>query len=134
MKGWCWVSQHRQAEILLGKADEDMYLMRVVMADAKVSDETWGFHSQQAAEKLFKCLLASRGITFPYTHQISLLTDLLEENGFALDEDFLSLINLTPYAAGLRYSFLDSSQTVRLDRSSILATITRLRNFVPKSF
>ena len=54
------MSQFRKAEILLRKADEDIYLMRAVLADAQVSDEAWGFHAQQAAEKLLKSLLASR--------------------------------------------------------------------------
>lgn len=123
-----------QAETLLLKADEDIYLSQTLVADARVSDEIWGFHAQQAAEKLFKSLLASREITFPFTHQISLLTDLLEEHGFDLDDRYLSLISLTPYAAALRYSFVDSSQSVPLDRPAILAIITDLRDFVRKAF
>ena len=123
-----------QAEVLLGKADEDLYLAQALVADTRMSDDLWGFHAQQAAEKLFKSLLASREITFPYTHQISLLTDLLEDHGFDLDEKYLSLISLTAYAAGLRYSFADSSQSAPLDRSAILTIIIALREFVRKSF
>jgi HEPN domain-containing protein len=128
------MSTRRQADILLAKADEDVYLMRAMLADAQLSDEVWGFHAQQAAEKLFKSLMASREIVFPFTHQISLLTDLLEEHGIALDEDFLSLIALTPYAAGLRYSLLDTAKCARLDRKAILACVSKLRDFVRASF
>lgn len=123
-----------QAEVLLGKADEDLYLAQALVADTRMSDDLWGFHAQQAAEKLFKSLLASREITFPYNHQISLLTDLLEDHGFDLDEKYLSLISLTAYAAGLRYSFAHSSQSAPLDRSAILTIIIALREFVRKSF
>jgi HEPN domain-containing protein len=128
------VNLRSQAEVLLGKADEDIYLSQTLIADTRISDELWGFHAQQAVEKLFKSLLASREITFPFTHQISLLTDLLEERGFDLDEKYLSLISLTPYAAALRYSFADSSQSASLDRPAILKTITDLRDFVRRSF
>ncbi len=128
------MSERRQAEVLLEKADEDIYLMRAMLADAQLSDEVWGFHAQQAAEKLFKSLLASRGVVFPFTHQISLLTDLLEEHGFDFDDSFLSLIDLTPYAAGLRYSLVDTSQAIPLDRRGILAVVANLRECVRKSF
>ena len=133
-KGRCLVNLRSQAAVLLGKADEDIYLAQALIADTKISDDLWGFHAQQAAEKLFKSLLASQEITFPYTHQISLLTDLLEDHGFDLEEKYLSLISLTAYAAGLRYSFADSSQSTPLDRPAILRIIAALRDFVRKSF
>lgn len=127
------MSARHQAEVLLAKADEDIYLMRAVLADTKLSDEVWGFHAQQATEKLFKSLLASREIAFPFTHQISLLTDLLEEHDVELEEGFLSLIALTPYAAGLRYSLLDTS-SARLDRKAVLDCVAKLRDYVRASF
>ena len=48
------------------------------MGDANVfADEIFGFHVQQAAEKLFKAWLALRGETYPLSHDLAALLDML---------------------------------------------------------
>ena len=45
---------HEQAKVLVGKAGEDLTVLRELLSNAKVSDDIWGFHAQQAVEKLLK--------------------------------------------------------------------------------
>ncbi|MGC1164885.1 MAG: HEPN domain-containing protein [Solirubrobacterales bacterium] len=62
-----------------------------------------GFHAQQAVEKSLKAAIASRGLEFPFTHDIGLLMQLCEDAGFELSADLADADRLTPYAAALRY-------------------------------
>lgn len=44
------------ARLLLAKARQDEYVLAQFVGDAAAADETFGFHAQQAAEKLLKRL------------------------------------------------------------------------------
>jgi len=61
------------------------------------------FHSQQAAEKIVKCFLVSKGIEPPKTHDMQVLIEMCLE----YDDDFNNIYEeattLTNYAARLRY-------------------------------
>lgn len=62
---------HREhALILLKKAEQDERLLNAVLEDSRISDEVFGFHCQQAAEKLIKSALAARGIAYRKMHDI----------------------------------------------------------------
>ena len=115
-----------QAKVLFGKAREDITVLRELLANTKVSDDIWGFHAQQAVEKLLKTQLAVRGIAFPFTHRLNDLADLLDDNHQALDPEFESLLELTGYAVELRYIRLDTGTTTPLDRDAIFAQVGRL--------
>ena len=65
------------------------------------ADEIFGFHAQQAAEKLFKSWIALLGEVYPLTHNIERLFNLLADQGFAV-EPFRKLIDYTPYALEFR--------------------------------
>jgi hypothetical protein len=58
-----------KAETLLLKAAED----EVLLDWAGTPDAIFGFHAQQAAEKLMKALLAHLGIQFELTHNLTRL-------------------------------------------------------------
>ncbi len=65
--------------------------------------DTVCFHCQQAAEKMLKALLVSRGMEYPFTHDLLLLLEnVLEINSDAerLRDD---LAILMPYAVEIRY-------------------------------
>ena len=49
------MKQLEQARRFLAKAAEDEALLDAVLAKPEVSDSIYGFHAQQAAEKLLKC-------------------------------------------------------------------------------
>ena len=64
------------------------------------------FHAQQSVEKYIKSWLELKQIAYPYTHDISRLLDILEENGSVEIARTLDAAEmLTPYAVQFRYPF-----------------------------
>jgi HEPN domain-containing protein len=61
------------------------------------------FHSQQCAEKYLKALLVERGIYFPKTHNLVMLSGLLQENGCDVSAIDPEVNRLTPYGIDVRY-------------------------------
>ncbi len=88
---------------LLALAREDLASAEALDRDERVSDSPVGFHAQQAVEKCLKAAIASRGLEFPFTHDVGLLMQLCEDAGFELPADLAEADRLTPYAAALRY-------------------------------
>ncbi|MGD0229606.1 MAG: HEPN domain-containing protein [Syntrophorhabdales bacterium] len=74
-----------------------MLLNRGNVRSKAVSDETFGFHCQQAAEKLLKAILSSYDIDFARTRNLRFLMDLLADTGHRLPDEFSDLDTLTPY-------------------------------------
>lgn len=72
----------KEAELLLVKAAED----EAVLA-ADIPDGPFGFHVQQAVEKLLKALLCQRSIKYKRTHDLDYLTQLLEDQGEVIPKD-----------------------------------------------
>ena len=95
--------QHEQALLLLKKAEEDIALLAEVLASEKISDEIFGFHAQQAAEKSLKAMLSEFDVRFPRTHNLRLLMDLLADSGHPLPSPLADLDHLTPYGTLFRY-------------------------------
>ena len=117
----------QQAAGLVRKAEEDIHVLTKLCDDAATTDEIWGFHAPQAVEKLLKARLAFQDIVFPFTHRLVQLAELLADNGYVIDERFEPLLDLTPYAAELRYS--PSTPAIidkPLDRRTILVLIADL--------
>ena len=69
------MKQREQALLLLNKAAEDEALLDEVLESERVSDTIFGFHCQQAAEKLLKALLSGLGVRFGRTHNLKVLMD-----------------------------------------------------------
>ena len=61
------------------------------------------FHSQQAAEKMLKCFLASRNIEFPKIHDMQVLCELCVENEERFNEVYEEAVMLTRYGVIPRY-------------------------------
>ena len=68
-----------------------------------IPDEIFGFHVQQAAEKLLKAWIAMLGDSYPLTHSIGTLLKLLTERGVET-APYLDLAAFTPYAVEFRYA------------------------------
>jgi hypothetical protein len=64
---------------LLVMARKDFDALRGMVGNPLFADEIFGFHAQQAIEKMLKAWLAARGIAFPLTHDLSRLFELLEK-------------------------------------------------------
>ena len=105
---------------LLRKAEDDAYAASRLAADPAVSDWVIGFHAQQAVEKAIKAVLSHRGVEYPRTHNIAMLTELLRRSENPLPPQADQLVNLIPYGTALRYDVVDddSGVAVPLDRTA----------------
>ena len=97
------MSDAKCAQMLLSAAERDIEALRVMRLSEGIPDEIFGFHVQQAAEKLLKAWMALLGESYPLTHSIETLLDLLAAQG-AATEDFRTLTIYTPYAVEFRYA------------------------------
>ena len=55
---------HEQAIILYRKSTDDVRVLRLDLTGAVMTDEIWGFHAQQATEKLLKSIIACKERNF----------------------------------------------------------------------
>ena len=97
------MSDLEQARELAGAAERDISALRGMDDAAVFADEIFGFHVQQAAEKLFKAWLASQGATYPLSHDLATLLDMLSVGGADVAR-FDGLVEYTRYAVRLRYA------------------------------
>ena len=91
---------------LADAAERDISALRGMGDAAVFADEIFGFHVQQAAEKLFKAWLASQGKTYPLSHDLAALSDMLSAGGADVAR-FDGLVDYTRYAVHLRYAGAD---------------------------
>ena len=116
------MSDVKCARVMYRAAERDVLTLRSMTADAPV--ESFGFHVQQAAEKALKAWLALLGETYPLTHSIEMLLDLLDDRG-ATVELFRSLVDYTPYAVEFRYVGVDPNAEP-IDRKGAIALVEAL--------
>jgi HEPN domain-containing protein len=83
------------------------------------------FEAQQAAEKAIKAMLITRGIEFPYVHDLGLLLSLLERAGEVIPEVVGWAGDLTDYATTIRYPSVIESVTEQeyIDALEIAETV-----------
>jgi len=115
------------ALMLLGRTEEDIRVAELLAERPEFSDEMFGFHLQQAVEKLLKSLLAAHDQSFPFSHNLYDLVDLCQERKITLPDDVDHLCLLTPFATVLRYSSVPVGQIDSLDRKCLLVAVQRLR-------
>jgi len=118
------------AEVYLRKAKEDEFLIFEVPASVLVPEPIFGFHAQQAAEKLLKAALSLRGVPFRRTHQLRELMDALADGGAPLPETLSDLDRLSPFAVELRYDDVPVGEVVELDRDVVRTWLLTLRAWV----
>lgn len=119
------------AEKFLRKADQDLVAFENWRSDAGIAEEIFGFHAQQAAEKMLKAALSARAIEFPLTHRLADLIDLCHEHGLKLPQDFDELRFLTPFAVDYRYDLHEyEEEEERIDFDRISALLRQLREWV----
>lgn len=111
-------------DVLLRKALGDLRFLASVVAsvDALPDDEHVGFLAQQATEKALKAVLARRGVSFRFTHDIRELMNQLIHAGVELPQDLEEADILTPFAAQYRYGdrMESAEQSTRFDREAVL--------------
>ncbi len=119
------MKQREQALLFIKKACQDEALLAEIVSSKAVSDETFGFHCQQAAEKLLKAILSFYDIDFPRTHNLRFLMDLLADAGHRLPDEFSDLDTLTPYGTLFRYEDIPAETVI--DRENLLKLIRALK-------
>lgn len=118
------MSDLEQARELFRAAERDISALRGMGDAAVFSDEIFGFHVQQAAEKLFKAWLALRGETYPLSHDLAALLDMLSAGGADVAR-FDGLVDYTRYAVRLRYAGADPG-ACPLDRPEAVKQVEEL--------
>lgn len=119
---------HSGSDILLFKAAQDEEVLDAALSGSKISDAVFGFHAQQAVEKLLKARLFSLGVDYPKVHNLLTMMELLAAAGDSLPDAFAELFHLTPFATTFRYE--EAEEPVLPDRIALRAKITQLREFV----
>ena len=118
------MSDPKQGHLLLAAAERDLTALRG-MEDATVfADEIFGFHVQQAVEKLFKAWLALLGETYPTTHNLARLLALLDTHDAEAGR-FNELVEFTPYAVQFRYA-PGEPDSMPLDRETAVEDVQAL--------
>ena len=97
------MSDDKCARMLVSAAERDIEALRVMRRSDDIPGEVFGFHVQQAAEKLLKAWIALLGESYPLTHNIDALLALLAGRDVAT-EPFRDLAVYTPYAVEFRYA------------------------------
>ena len=116
------MSDHKQARELLEA--RDLSALRG-MGDADIG-EIFGFHAQQAVEKLFKAWLALLGETYPTTHSLARLLEKLRRRDDSASR-FDELVEYAPYAVQFRYAGADQA-LMPLDRGEVVRRVERCWN------
>jgi hypothetical protein len=78
-------------------AAADLQAIRHMSDPRQFTDSIFGFHCQQAVEKLLKAWLSLGGIAFPRTHDLRLLLQLVEDIDPQAATQFQDLEDLTDY-------------------------------------
>ena len=120
------MSDPKCAKVLLDAAERDILTLRYM--GGGVPPESYGFHIQQAAEKSLKAWLAVLGVTYPLTHNLKTLLDLLATQG-ARTEPYRDLMEFTPFAIEFRYESVDLD-IEPIDRTGVLGLLDALHDQV----
>jgi HEPN domain-containing protein len=77
------------------------------------------FDAQQSAEKAIKAIFMHQGWAFPYTHNLTRLLGLLDQNGLKLPKYVRRAEALTRFAVEDRYPGLSGPVSVRKFRTAV---------------
>jgi HEPN domain-containing protein len=92
-----------EALLSLRLADRDIVAFETLRDSPRASSASACFHAQQAIEKCFKSVLYQNRIEFRRTHDLTVLTNLLNKNGIKLPLPDDRLQEINPCAVDFRY-------------------------------
>lgn len=87
----------------LGRADEDLLNMEIVLGAERIPWSTVCFHAQQAAEKYLKAVLIARWHVPPRTHSLTKLAARITQTGAGLPDLAAECSVLDQYPVDARY-------------------------------
>lgn len=118
----------KHARLMLEMAESDLRAIRYMLDPRHFADSIFGFHCQQAVEKLLKAWLSRAGTAFPRTHDLRVLLRLVADSDAEGIAPFWDLEDLTDYGVQFRYeSPLDLEP---LDRVALVGRIDVLHREV----
>jgi HEPN domain-containing protein len=110
------------AQLLLGMARKDLRALCAMLDRESFTEEIFGFHAQQAAEKSLKAWLSLIGRSYPRTHDLGALLELLAVPRESIPADAWEVVELTDFAVQLRYESFEYDDE-RLDRPSVVRQV-----------
>jgi HEPN domain-containing protein len=113
----------KEAELLLAKAAEDEAVL-----PADIPDGPFGFHVQQAVEKLLKALLCQLVVQYKRTHDLEYLTQLLHDRGETVPKGSVEIAQIESFGVAYRYDALPETDV--LDRPAAIETVKLIREHV----
>lgn len=93
----------KHGRLMLAMAAADLQAIRNMSDPRSFTDSIFGFHCQQAVEKLLKAWLSVGGVAFPRTHDLRLLLQLVGDIDQQQVLPFHDLEDLTDYGVQFRY-------------------------------
>jgi len=125
--------EREQVALLLSKAAEDEYVLDKLVGDENAPDSVYGFHAQQATEKLLKACLSGADVDYPFTHRLVELIDLARDSNIDLPKVFEDLRDLTPFAVEFRYGVVPPDvEDEPLDKNAVRIAIQEARLWVER--
>ena len=125
--------EREQVALLLSKAAEDEYVLDKLVGDENAPDSVYGFHAQQATEKLIKACLAGSDVDYPFTHRLVELIDLARDSNIDLPKVFEDLRDMTPFAVEFRYGVVPPDvEDEPLDKNAVRIAIQQARLWVER--
>lgn len=110
-------------------AERDINSLFGMLDNPEVFDDAvFGFHAQQAVEKLLKAILIFNGIEYKRTHDLQTLFLQTDEAGVEFSIEIKNLEELTSFAVEFRYDLFIEDET--LNRKEIYDTIKELQQII----
>ena len=118
------MSDPKHARLMLVIAGSDRKAIHHMLDADSFDDGVFGFHAQQAVEKVFKAWLSWRGLAYPRTHDLKVLYRLLEDHREPGLEEFIGLVDLTDFAVQFRYDLITELEPI--DRPTVISRVDAL--------
>jgi HEPN domain-containing protein len=117
--------------IWLKRAKSNLQIAKAGKVFEDILYEDLCFDCEQAVEKALKALLVSIDVSFPHTHSIGHLIELIEENNIKVPGEIMDSISLTAYAVSTRYPG-DFEPVDEQEYQETLETAEKVYNWVKK--
>ena len=124
------MSDRKCARAWIEAARRDIEVLHLMVEHEGGSDEVFGFHVQQATEKLLKARMALDGKQYPLTHDLESLAESIDPS--EVDIDIRGLLQFTPFAVIHRYEAL-AGRSLPLDRDRATALLEGLSTLVSRT-
>ena len=116
------MSESNEFEEWIEHAEDDYENAKIVIRRRKPSVYGSCFHAQQCAEKYMKALLVFKGRSFPMTHDLLIINNLLISEGIFIglpedDVDALSRFAVATRYPGAKLTIEDAKEAISLSRA-----------------